>query len=44
VQKMIYRIVRWNISAFPNRQVRMLTGRPATTFHQFATDYRAVWE
>ena len=32
VQKMIYRIVCWNISAFPNRQIRNLTGRPATTF------------
>lgn len=44
VQKMIYRIVRWNISAFPNRQVRALTGRPATTFQQFAADYQAVWK
>lgn len=44
VQKMIYRIVRYNVSAFPNRSVRKLTGRLATSFEQFAKDYRAVWE
>lgn len=43
VQKMIYRVVRLNISAFPNRRVRKLTGRPATRFEQFVTDYRHVW-
>ncbi|MEJ3405742.1 SDR family oxidoreductase [Rathayibacter sp. YIM 133350] len=44
VQKMIYRVVRFNISALPNRAVRKLTGQPATTFRQFALDNRAVWE
>ncbi|MFM9920433.1 NmrA family NAD(P)-binding protein [Lacisediminihabitans sp. H27-G8] len=43
VQKMIYRIVRFNISAFPNRSVRRLTGAPATTFRQFAERERAAW-
>lgn len=43
VQRMIYRVVRWNISAFPNRKVRKLTGRPATTFREFAERERAVW-
>ena len=44
VQKMIYRIVCWNISALPNRQIRNLTGRPATTFQQFAADHQSVWK
>lgn len=44
VQKMIYRVVRLNISAFPNRAVRKLTGSPATTFEQFVEDHRSVWE
>jgi uncharacterized protein YbjT (DUF2867 family) len=44
VQRMIYRIVRANVSSFPNRVVRRLTGRPATTFRQFALDHRQVWE
>ncbi|GAA1519017.1 uncharacterized protein YbjT (DUF2867 family) [Agromyces terreus] len=44
VQKMIYRVVRFNISAFPNRMVRKLTGRPATTFREFAERERGVWE
>ena len=44
VQKMIYRIVRLNVSAFPNRSVRRLTGRPATTFRQFAERERKAWE
>lgn len=43
VQRMLYRIVRFNVSALPNRTVRKLTGRPATTFAEFARDYRAVW-
>ncbi|THG28951.1 NAD-dependent epimerase/dehydratase family protein [Glaciibacter flavus] len=43
VQKMIYRVVRWNISALPNRAVRKLTGQPATTMRQFVEDYRNVW-
>jgi len=44
VQKMIYRVVRLNVSAFPNRAVRKLTGEPATTFRQFVEDYRDVWQ
>lgn len=44
VQKMIYRVVRLNISAIPNRMVRRLTGDPATTFEAFAHDYRDVWD
>ena len=43
VQKMIYRIVRLNISALPNRAVRKLTGTPATTFAEFVRDTRSVW-
>ena len=35
--------VRHNVSALPTRTIRRLTGRPATTFSQFATDYRLVW-
>lgn len=41
---MIYRIVRLNISALPNRVVRGLTGEPATRFETFVDDYRQVWE
>ncbi|WP_430644774.1 SDR family oxidoreductase [Agromyces sp. GXS1127] len=44
VQRMIYRVVRLNVSAFPNRMVRKLTGRPATTFREFAERERAAWE
>lgn len=43
VQKMIYRVVRMNISALPNRAVRRLTGEPATSFRRFVEDNRAVW-
>ncbi|MET3767442.1 uncharacterized protein YbjT (DUF2867 family) [Marisediminicola sp. UYEF4] len=43
VQKMIYRVVRANVSALPNRSIRRLTGRPATTFAQFAEREKAVW-
>lgn len=43
VQKMIYRIVRLNVSALPNRSVRRLTGHPATTFREFAQRERAAW-
>lgn len=43
VQKMIYRVVRLNISALPNRAVRKLTGTPATTFAEFARDNRSAW-
>ena len=44
VQRMIYRIVRLNISALPNRAVRELTGRPATRFREFAERERGTWE
>ncbi|MFC5932137.1 SDR family oxidoreductase [Cryobacterium melibiosiphilum] len=44
VQKMIYRVVRWNISALPNRTIRKLTGTPATTFREFAHDSRHTWQ
>ncbi len=44
VQKMIYRVVRFNVSALPNRTVRRLTGRPATTFRRFAERERAAWQ
>ena len=44
VQRMIHRVVRWNVSALPNRAVRRLTGRPATTFAEFAARERAAWE
>ena len=43
VQKMIYRVVRLNVSAFPNRTVRRLTGEPATDLAQFVRDHRDVW-
>lgn len=40
VQKMIHRVVRLNVSAFPNQMVRRLTGAPATALAQFVRDYR----
>ncbi len=43
VQRMIHRVVRLNISAFPNRMVQRLTGAAATTFAQFVRDYADVW-
>ncbi|MBB1513870.1 SDR family oxidoreductase [Tessaracoccus sp. MC1627] len=43
VQKMIYRVVRLNVSALPNRSIRRLTGRPATSFREFIRDHRAAW-
>lgn len=43
VQKMIYRVVRLNTSAMPNRSIRRLTGAPATSFEQFVADHRDVW-
>ncbi len=43
VQKMIYRIVRLNVSAVPNQMVRRLTGTPATPFEQFVRDHADVW-
>ena len=44
VQKMIYRVVRWNLSALPNRTIRRLTGAPATSMDSFVEDYRQVWD
>lgn len=44
VQKMIYRIVRFNVSAVPNSSVRRLTGRPATTLREFCERERKAWE
>jgi len=44
VQKMIHRVVRLNISAFPNHSIRKLTGRPATTLQQYVSDNTQVWE
>ena len=43
VQKMIYRVVRTNVSAFPNRTIRRLAGAPATTFEEFARREQAIW-
>ena len=43
VQKMIYRLVRTNASAFPNRRIRHLTGTPATTFEEFARREQSAW-
>ena len=43
VQKMIYRVVRMNVSAFPNRSIRRLTGAPATTFAKFAEREKSAW-
>lgn len=43
VQSMIYRVVRLNVSALPNRTVRRLTGAPATTFAEFAHRERRAW-
>ena len=43
VQKMIYRVVRYNLSAVPNRTIRRLTGAPATSLAEFVDDYRDVW-
>lgn len=44
VQRMIYRVVRLNASAMPNRAVRRLTGSPATRFAAFVADHRQAWE
>ncbi len=44
VQKMIHRVVRMNVSAFPNRSVRRLTGQPAGIFRDFVKDFRRAWE
>ncbi|MBB1517414.1 NmrA family NAD(P)-binding protein [Tessaracoccus sp. MC1679] len=44
VQKMIYRVVRLNASAAPNRSIRRLTGSPATRFDRFVNDHRDLWQ
>lgn len=44
VQRMIYRVVRLNVSAFPNHAIQRLTGSPATSFKAFVEGYRSVWE
>lgn len=44
VQKMIHKVVRLNLSAFPNRSIQKLTGHPATTLRQFVNDYADIWE
>lgn len=44
VQRMIYRIVRLNASAVPNRSIRRLTGMPATTLADFVRDHAHVWQ
>lgn len=43
VQRMIHRVVRLNVSAFPNRTIRRLTGEPATTLREFVEDHASVW-
>lgn len=43
VQRMLYRIVRLRFSSLPNRSVRRVLGRPATTFRAFAERERAAW-
>ncbi|WP_062070249.1 SDR family oxidoreductase [Demequina sediminicola] len=43
VQKMIHRVVRMNVSAFPNRKIRKLTGSPATTMAEYVRDRAEVW-
>ncbi|MDO5534929.1 MAG: SDR family oxidoreductase [Propionibacteriaceae bacterium] len=43
VLKMIHRVVRLNISAFPNRTVRRLTGRAATPLEEFVRDHAEAW-
>jgi len=44
VQKMIHKVVRLNVSAFPNRSIRRLTGQPAAPLARFVADYRDAWE
>jgi hypothetical protein len=43
VQKMIYRVVRLNISAVPNHAIHRLTGTAATSFATFVQDNSHVW-
>lgn len=44
VQRMIYRVVRMNASALPNRTIRLLTGLPATSFADFVRDHQQLWD
>lgn len=44
VQRMIYRVVRMNVSARPNRSIRRLTGLPATTFADFVRHHQHLWD
>lgn len=43
VQRMIHRVVRLNVSAFPNRMVQRLTGARSTTLAEFVRDSRDAW-
>ena len=38
-----YRAVRRRLTALPNRSIRRLTGRDATTLRQFVEDHRQSW-
>jgi len=38
-----YRAARRRLTAVPNRSIRRLTGRGATTLRQFVEDHRQVW-
>ena len=44
VQRMIYRVVRMNASALPNRKIHRLTGLPATSSADFLRDHHQLWE
>ncbi|WP_061961154.1 SDR family oxidoreductase [Demequina flava] len=44
VQRMIHKVVRLNVSAFPNKKIRELTGEPAGTMAEFVRDYKDVWD
>lgn len=44
VQKMIHKVVRLNVSAFPNHSIRKLTGHPAVTLRRFVADYAGAWQ
>ncbi|TFC01575.1 hypothetical protein E3O42_09305, partial [Cryobacterium adonitolivorans] len=38
-----YRAARRRLTALPNRSIRRLTGRPATTLRSFIEDHRQTW-
>ena len=38
-----YRAVRRRLTALPNRSIRRLTGRPATTLRSFVEEHRQTW-